>query len=157
MFELSGYRRPFCHRKRCLSQCATASPQESSFEGRSASSRKEERSHRQRFLEIRYRIWKNLPTEMHDLSRISRIFEQNQVVSMETNISLLFAFVEQILNYVNHAAVEMMRSLCENFCYSRISFGHEVVYDVKHSLFATVQNVHIGHTFDKFDTVDVSE
>ena len=66
---------------------------------------------------------------MHDLSRISRILGQNQVVSIETNMSVLLVFVEQILTYVNHAAVEMMRSFCENFCYSRIGFGYEVVDD----------------------------
>ena len=110
-----------------------------------------------RFLKVLYRIWENLPTEMHDLSRISRILEQNQVVSIETDISVLLAFVEQILTYVNHAAVEMMRSFRENFCHSRIGFGHEVVDDEKCFLLAAVQNVHIGHTFDKFDTVDVSE
>ena len=47
-----------------------------------------------RFLEVLYGIWENLVTEMHDYSRISWILEQNQVVSIETNISVLFAFVE---------------------------------------------------------------
>ena len=89
-----------------------------------------------KFLEVLYRIWENLPTEMYDLSRISRILEQNQVVSIETNISVLLAFVEQILTYVNHAAVEMMRSFRENVRHSRIGFEHEVVDDEKRSLLA---------------------
>ena len=94
---------------------------------------------------------------MQDLSRISRIFEQNQVVSIETNISVFFALVEKILADVNHSTVEMMRPLCENFSHPRISFGHEVVDDEKRSLLAAIQNVNVGHAFDKFDTVDTSE
>ena len=94
---------------------------------------------------------------MYDLSKISRTFEQNQVVSIETNISVSLAFVEQILTYVNYAAVEMMRSFRENFCHSCIGFGHEVVDDEKRSLLATVQNIHVGNALHKFDTVDASE
>ena len=78
-------------------------------------------------------------------------------MSIETNISVLLAFVEKISTYVNHAAVKMMRSFCENFGHSRIGFGHEVVDDEERSLLAAVQNFCIGHAFDKFDTVDVSE
>ena len=94
---------------------------------------------------------------MHDLCGISRILEQNQVVSIETNISVFFALVEQILADVNHATVEMMRPLCENFSHPRISFGHEVVDDEKRSLLAAVQNVHVGNALHKFDTIDTSE
>ena len=109
-----------------------------------------------RFLEVLYRIWENLSTEMHDLCGISRILEQNQVVSIETNISVFFALVEQILTYVNHAAVEMMRFFRENFSHPRISFEHEVV-DEKRSFLATVQNIHVENALHKFDTVDASE
>ena len=94
---------------------------------------------------------------MHDLNRISRILEQNQVVSIETNISFFFALAEQILTSVNHAAAEMMRSFRENFCHSRIGFGLEVIDDEKSFLLAAIQNVHVEHAFDKFDTIDVSE
>ena len=94
---------------------------------------------------------------MHHLSRISRILEQNQVVSIETNISVFLAFDKQILTYVNHATVEMMRSFLENFCHSRIGFGHEVVDDEKRFLLAAVQNLHVGNALHKFDTVDGSE
>ena len=51
----------------------------------------------------------------------------------------------------------MVRAFGENFCHPRIGFGHEVVDDEKRSLLAAIQNVHVGHTFDKFDTVDTSE
>ena len=94
---------------------------------------------------------------MHDLCGISQILEKNQVVSIETNISVFFTLVEQILADVNHATVEMMRPLCENFSYTRISFGHEVVDDEKRSLLAAVQNAHVGNALHKFDTMDTSE
>ena len=98
-----------------------------------------------RLLEILCGIWENLPIEMHDLCGISRILEQNQVMSIETNISVFPVFVEQILTYVHHAAVEMMRPFRENFCHFRTSFGHEVVDYEKRSLLAGVQNVHVGN------------
>ena len=94
---------------------------------------------------------------MHNLGRISRILEQNQEVCVETNISVLLAFLEQILTYVNHAAAEVMISFCENICHFRIGFEHEVVDDEKRSLLTAIQNVHVGHAFDKFDTVGTSE
>ena len=94
---------------------------------------------------------------MYDLSRISRILEQNQVMSVEANISVFFAFVEQILTNVYHATVGMMRSFRENVCHSRIRFEHEVVDDKKRFLFTAVQNVHVRLAFDKFDAVDASE
>ena len=78
-------------------------------------------------------------------------------MSIETNISVLPAFVEQILTYVNHIAVEMMRTFHKNLCHSRIGFGYEVVYDEKRSLLAADQNVHVVNALHKFDTIDASE
>ena len=69
---------------------------------------------------------------MHDLSRISRILEQNQIVSIETNISALLAFVEQILTNLNHAAIEMIRSFRKNFV------TLELVLDMRSSMMSRV-------------------
>ena len=55
-------------------------------------------------------------------------------MSIETKISVLPAFVEQILTNVNRAAFEMMRPFRQNFYYSRIGFGHDVVDDEKRTV-----------------------
>ena len=91
-----------------------------------------------RFIKVLYGIWKNLSSKVHDLYEIFEILEHTKVVSIETNVIVLFTFVKKILTYVNHAAVEMVKSFCENFCHPLIGFRHEVIFDGKCSLVAAI-------------------
>ena len=61
---------------------------------------------------------------MNYLSSISRIFEQNQIVTIQTDVSIFLAFMKQVLTDIDDAGIFMMRTFRKQVCHSGISFGH---------------------------------
>ena len=60
----------------------------------------------------------------HDLRYVSRIFEDDHVMGIETYGSMVFSSMKQILNNVHDANVSMVTLLRKQRSYSLILFVH---------------------------------
>ena len=60
----------------------------------------------------------------HDLRYVSRIFEDDHVMGIETYGSMVFSSMKQILNDVHDANVSMVTLLRKQRSYSLILFVH---------------------------------
>ena len=60
----------------------------------------------------------------HDLRYVSRIFEDDHVMGIETYGSMVFSSMKQILNDVHDANVSMVTLLRKQRSYSLIRFVH---------------------------------
>ena len=66
---------------------------------------------------------------MRDLRGVSGIFEDDEIMAVQTDGSLFFVFPKQILNDIHHAYVSMMTPFGKQVGDSTVSLCHEVVYD----------------------------
>ena len=106
---------------------------------------------RERFFEILRTIRINLPSQMSDLGGIARIFEQHEIMRVETDRSVFFASVVQVLTDVYDAGDVVMRSLRELVGNSAVGFSHQIVDYQKRP--STVEQIRTGQTFDEFDAI----
>ena len=63
----------------------------------------------------------------HDLRYVSRVFEDNHVMGIETYGSMVFSSMKQILNDVHDTDVSVVTLLRKQRSYSLIRFVHEIV------------------------------
>ena len=66
----------------------------------------------------------HLMRQGHDLRCVTRVFEDDQVMGIETYGSMVFSSMKQILNDVHDANVSMMTLLPKQRSYSLICFVH---------------------------------
>jgi predicted transcriptional regulator len=66
----------------------------------------------------------HLMRQGHDLRYVTRVFEDDQVMGIETYGSMVFSSMKQILNDVHDANVSMMTLLRKQRSYSLICFVH---------------------------------
>jgi predicted transcriptional regulator len=66
----------------------------------------------------------HLMRQGHDLRYVTRVFEDDQVMGIETYGSMVFSSMKQILNDVHDANVSMMTLLRKQRNYSLICFVH---------------------------------
>ncbi len=99
--------------------------------------------------------WIHLLGQMSDLGSIPGVLEQDHVLGVQADGSVLLVFVEQVLNNVDHADVSMMASLCKQFGDTSISLCHQIVHDHQRS-HGWVQCLHIREAFHKLHTLDGS-
>jgi predicted transcriptional regulator len=66
----------------------------------------------------------HLMRQGHDLRYVTRVFEDDQVMGIETYGSMVFSSMKQILNDVHDANVSMMTLLPKQRSYSLICFVH---------------------------------
>ena len=88
---------------------------------------------------------------MSDLGGIARILEQHEIMRVETDRSVFFASVVQVLTDVHDAGVVVMRSLREQVGDSAVSFPHQIVDYQKRP--SAVEQIRTGQTFDEFDAI----
>ncbi len=63
----------------------------------------------------------------HDLRYVSRVFEDDHVMGIETYGSMVFSSMKQILNDVHDTDVSVMTLIRKQRSYSLIRFVHEIV------------------------------
>ena len=78
----------------------------------------------ERFFEIPRAIRINLPSQINDLSRIARILEQHEIMRVQTDRSVLFAFVVKVFTEVHDVGIVVMRSLREQVGNFAVGFPH---------------------------------
>jgi hypothetical protein len=61
----------------------------------------------------------------HDLRYVSRVFEDDHVMGIETYGSMVFSSMKQILNYVHDTDVSVVTPLRKQRSYSLIRFVHK--------------------------------
>ena len=88
---------------------------------------------------------------MNDSSQITWIFEQHQIMSVQADRSVLFAFVVEVLADVHDAGAVVMRPFRKQIGDSAIGFTHQVIGDQQSP--SSDQQIQIRQAFDKFDTV----
>ena len=66
----------------------------------------------------------HLMRQGHDLRYVSRVFEDDHVMGIETYRSMVFSSMKQILNDVHDANVSMVTLLRKQRSYSLIRFVH---------------------------------
>ena len=88
---------------------------------------------------------------MNDLSRIARIFEQNQIISVQADRSVPLALVVEVLADVDDAGVVVMRSFREQIGDPAVGFAHQVVDDQQRP--SSVQQIRTGQALHKFDAI----
>jgi hypothetical protein len=69
----------------------------------------------------------HLMRQGHDLRYVSRVFEDDHVMGIETYGSMVFSSVKQILNDVHDVNVSVVTLLRKQRSYSLIRFVHEIV------------------------------